>query len=154
MRLKTDLGCTPLTKHWLQKEFGAPFVLNKQSYIGKYLLSLISKPTHLYPKTNYPTSIQVIISENIYARNGIIFTPDAERDFNNFIHDQVYDRFFSSQAFLANLNLNSKVKIKESIEAFLNAEELPEGILAYDTIKKRWYRKRNATQKIKNQPVK
>lgn len=140
--IKTDLGCTPLTKHWIEAKYGTPFVLNKKNHTGRYLLSLISKPTHRLPLCQFPTSIKVLISESIYVRNGVIFTPDAQRDFDNYIHDLIYDRLFSTQHFLEQLKLEKRVKIKQSIEAFCNAENLPEGVLAYDTVKKRWYRER------------
>lgn len=153
VKIKTDLGCTPLTKHWLTAKYGAPFVLTKKNPTSRYLLSLISKPTNYIPKPVFNTSIQVIISESIYARNGVIFTPQAQRDFDKYVHDLIYDRLFCTQQFLSQLQLDKRVKIKQSIEAFCAAENLPEGILAYDTVKKRWYRERLKVQNANYQTV-
>ena len=153
MQFTTDLPCTPLTKQWIETKYGDPFNLDRKNHVGCYLLSLIEKPGYKLPAKQYPQSITVLISENIYARNGIIFTPQAQLSFSNYIHKIVFSQFFNYLESIEHINTGRKVKIKEKIDAFCEANDLPEGILAYETLKKAWYRKRKSEQLKHSQPI-
>jgi len=151
MLVQTDLGCTALTKVWLEKKLGSPAKVNRKTIWGKFILNEIEKPLNSYPPTKYPHVLKLQITENFYARRGVILTPDAERNINILIRDHIHDLFFESIEFLNEMQSGKKVKITRAIHTFMERLQLTENEIMCETIKKSYYRKRLEINEAVNQ---
>lgn len=148
MHIRTDLGCTPLTKFWIASKYGVPYKLNQKTNLGKYIFEQLGRPGTSVPENKYKDSIQLIITDRIYARGGVILSPFAQTLINRFVRDEVYSLFFSTVQVVQELDQTKSTKIKDAIDGFCNVHNLPEGVLAYETIKKAWYRERQKGKKL------
>ncbi len=153
MEVRVNLHCTKLTNYWLISKLGSPIVLSRSTHYGKYIISFLNKTGSRYKPTNYDHTLPLIIPSDMFSRNGFYLSSDAQREINSFVRNYVYEMFFSQPVFLENLTNLHKYKMKEIIQAFCHAHDLPESVLAFETMKRNWNRAQNKPKPSDSQSI-
>jgi hypothetical protein len=143
MDIKIEIAVKPIVKAYLERNYGIPARLNKESLAGRYFYKLLEKQEN-HKDTEYkayPQRVIIIIGEDCLFRHGSSVTPTSLIDFNNYVTDNIYQLMFFSIEMQEEMS-QDRFRIKEAIQSFLDRFNFTEDILSFETAKKAYYRYR------------
>jgi hypothetical protein len=143
MDVKIEIAVKPLVKAYLERNFGSPVTLNKESLAGRYFYKVLEKQEN-HKDTEYKgysEKVIILVGVDCLFRYGSSVTPTSLIDFNNYITDNIYQLMFFSIEMQEEMS-QERFRIKEAIESFLQRFNLTEDILSFETAKKAYYRHR------------
>ena len=153
MEFKISIPVSNLVNAYLINKFRRPsyagqIILNQSSYEGKYFFSLLGKEDNKKKvKTEYPQTLQVCITEDVWLKSNVSITPISVIRFNRFISEQVHSMLHIYVD--AQIDLQKKINVSASIKKFLSQYKFTEDSFAFETAKKSYQRHVQATKKNK-----
>ena len=125
-----------------------PYRVSKNDIIGTTIINEISNPSYLHDNRinlnhiNYSDSLEIIIPESYISKFKIKHISfEAIKAINNYI-DRLFDFHFKRTVHFY-FTRNQDEKIKNVISDFLEEHNLTEDDIAYETLKKKYYRFRS-----------
>lgn len=160
--LKASISVEPHVQSFLKHKFGDPMPMQNNNHIGKYFFRLAESQDGNYDLNiiknklkPYSSEIQIVISQSMYLKNGLLLTETALREFNNYVSDYIFELLFSTMDFTLVFAPNGQFRFDKAILQFSQLHGLNEDVFTYERAKKAWYRyrKRNnglIKSKLKN----
>src|SRR3989304_762290 len=150
MAITSEISVENHVRAYLLKRYGKePFRFTKTDHIGKNFYSIVNDQStehdaDLFRKKlkPYPAFVMVEISENLYLKNGLLYTETGIREFNNYVSEHIYEILFTTMDFTQEFMGQKKYKYNEALMKFCELQGLDEDNFQYERIKKAWYRHR------------
>lgn len=93
----------------------------------------------------YYHKVEILLAEGIYLRHGWELTPTAVVEFNNWLEDVLKNRFMVHVDALTRFGIKKAVAIRD----FQDAQNFPEDVWHFETLKKYHDRKEQKRQQLK-----
>lgn len=134
-------------KRHLEKSFGTPTYMRKDSAIGKYFYRLLEDASDdgSDEYRGYPDSVTIHIPYHVFLKKGCVLTKASIIEFNNFVEDMIKGHMHS---ILDTLIEVQGIEIKQAIDYYYETFGFDETVFTYEAIKKSYYRYRKASEAL------
>lgn len=144
LQISITLPCKPYVAHYLRQKFGSPAQIDRSSCEGKMLFNLLERARHEtdLKAARYTDRVDILLAEGIYLRHGWELTPTAVTEFNNWLEEQLKERFMVHVDALTSFGIKKAVAIREWQDRY----DFPEDVWKYETLKKYHDRREKARE--------
>ena len=148
LQISITLPCKPYVAHYLRTKFGSPCQLYRGSAEGKMLFNLLDRASHERDTAagKYSDSVEILLSEGMYLRNGWELTPTAVQQYNTWLEEMLKERFSIHVDALLGFGIKKSIAIRH----FQYQQNFPEHVWKYETLKK--YHDRSTTNRAPIDP--
>lgn len=148
MQLIVPVAIKPYIKKYIagQEYEVCPLELTKTNKYGLFLFNCLEKPTEKNLRqvklddidhAVYSDTLEVMISENFWVKQGCVFTPAKQMDFNKFVSYDFHQEFFN---YVKNRTYR-KGDINKAIMSFRELYGITEDELSFKTIQRAFQRR-------------
>jgi hypothetical protein len=140
--LTCNLPAKNYVKCYLEKSFGNPVRMRKESAIGKYFYRLLedAEDDQSSKYRDYSDCVKIEIPYHVFLKKGCVLTKHSITEFNNFVEDVIKSQMHAMLDTLIDLQ---GIEIKKAIDYYYDTFGFDETVFPYETIKKSYYRYRN-----------
>lgn len=113
MQYTIHLPCYPFVKKYIESKYQAPLPIKKKDKLGKMIyLALERYPNRLEKSIDLGTTVQLLVSQDIYCKKGLFLSKESILTINDLIFEEIFDEIFN---YLENVNHNLGIKRYDTI---------------------------------------